>query len=71
MPEVNINQDTCTGCGVCTNLCGQVFEMGATGMAQLVEEYQGDDASSGEVSDDVNCIQNAAQSCPVSAISVE
>ncbi len=71
MAKVNIDQDTCTGCGVCSNLCGEVFEQGASGKAQLVEEYRGSDESSGEVPDDIDCIEEAAQSCPVDAISVE
>ena len=71
MAKVEVNQDTCTGCGVCANICGDVFELGASGKAQLVEEYQGDDESSGEVPDDIDCTSNAAQSCPVNAIVVD
>lgn len=71
MAKVTIDQDTCTGCGTCTALCGEVFEMGDTGKAQLVEEYQGDDPAKGTVPDDVGCTKSGAESCPVNAISVE
>ena len=70
MAEVTIDQDTCTGCGTCEALCGQVFEIGSSGKAQLTEKYQGDDEDSGTVSEDVGCTESAAQSCPVDAIEV-
>lgn len=71
MAEVSIDQDTCTGCGTCTALCGDVFEIGSAGKAQLVEEYQGDDPASGTVPDDIGCTQTGADSCPVNAITVK
>lgn len=71
MPEVVIDQDACTGCGTCAAICDEVFEVGDAGKAQTVEEYRGDDPSSGTVPDDVGCTETAAQSCPVDAISVE
>ncbi len=71
MVKVIIDQETCTGCGTCEALCGDVYEMGDNGKAQLVEEYQGDDPSEGEVPDDIDCTETGADSCPVDAISVE
>lgn len=71
MVKVSIDQETCTGCGTCVALCGDVFELGDTGKAQLVEEYQESGPAAGSVSDDVDCTESAAQSCPVDAISVE
>lgn len=70
MIEVTIDQDTCTGCGTCAALCDEVFELDDMGKAQLVEEYQEDDPASGTVPDDVGCLETAAQSCPVEAITV-
>ena len=71
MVEVTIDQDACTGCGTCAALCDEVYELGSSGKAQLVEEYQGDDAASGTVPDDIGCTESGAQSCPVDAINVE
>lgn len=71
MSNVEIDQDVCSGCGVCTNLCGDVFEPGDDGKAEIVEEYQGDGPYSGEIPDDIDCVEEAAESCPVEAISVE
>ncbi|MBS3815305.1 MAG: ferredoxin [Hadesarchaea archaeon] len=71
MAKVIIDQDTCTGCGTCAALCGEAFELGDNGKAQLTADYQGDDAASGEVPDEVGCVEAAAQACPVDAISAE
>lgn len=71
MVKVIIDQDTCNGCGTCAALCGEVFELGETGKAQLTEEYQGEDETTGEVPDDVDCAESAGKACPVKAIAVE
>jgi len=71
MVEVTIDQDMCTGCGTCEALCGDVYELDEAGLAQLVEEYRGDDPTTGTVPDDVDCTETGAESCPVDAISVE
>lgn len=36
MVKVTIDQDACTGCGACAAICGDAFELGDAGKAQLV-----------------------------------
>ena len=60
--KATIDQDTCTGCGLCVDTCPDVFEMG-------------DDTAhvtSGEVpSDSEDTCRDAAADCPVEAISIQ
>lgn len=57
-----VDQDTCIGCSLCCGMCDAVFRMNDDGKA---EAYQ---AATEENQSDV---QNAIDSCPVSAISRE
>lgn len=57
-----VDEDECTGCGLCADICPEVFEMDGE-VAR---------AKSGELSDEeVECAEEAADSCPVEAISVD
>jgi ferredoxin len=59
--KVNVN-DKCIGCGLCTNICPEVFEIGEDGKSHAknvnFEEFS-------------EKIIEAKDSCPVSAIEVE
>lgn len=54
-----IDKNLCIGCGACVSLCPKSFQMN--------DEDGKADAVSG---DDVECANNAAESCPVQAITV-
>lgn len=60
--KANVDQETCIGCGLCTSVCPEVFEMNDNGKAQVklqeVPTANGDEA------------KDAEASCPVNAISV-
>jgi ferredoxin len=57
-----IDKDTCTGCGLCPDLCAEVFEMdGDTASVHANPVPQGAE----------ECAQEAADDCPVEAISIE
>jgi len=55
-------EDTCTSCGLCVDTCPEVFEMGLD-IAQVI----GDEVPP-EFED---AVQQAAEECPVEAITVE
>jgi len=57
--SIKVDQDTCIGCGTCAGLCPDVFKMNEEGKSEVVSQ------------ENTDCAQNAAQSCPVSAITVE
>ncbi|WP_066498922.1 ferredoxin [Abyssisolibacter fermentans] len=57
-----VDKNTCIGCGICPDVCPEVFEMDADGKAV---------ASDSEVPDDIlDNAKDAEDQCPVDAISV-
>ena len=59
--KATVNEN-CIACGLCTGICGEIFTMGGDGFAH------------GSEFDDETLLpaaQEARDSCPVSAISVE
>lgn len=53
--------ESCIACGLCTGICADVFEMGGDGMAHGSEFDESLFAP----------VEEARDSCPVSAISIE
>ena len=58
--KATVNEN-CIGCGLCTNVCPGIFEMGDDGFA-----HAGDLPDSA-----LESAQNARDECPVSAISIK
>jgi len=57
--KISINKEKCIGCGACVSICPNVFEL-KNGKAQAkVKETK------------ETCAKEAADSCPVQAISVK
>ena len=56
---IKIDQETCIGCGACVSLCPGTFKLNEEGKSEVISE------------EDTACAKNAAQSCPVQAITVE
>ncbi len=60
--KVCVDQEECTGCGLCADACPEIFKIGedtATVMVEAIPSGQED------------CIRQAAEDCPVEAIHVE
>ena len=58
--KAKVNHTMCVGCELCASLNPEIFEMNQDGLAEAVNETE-DEAK----------LQEAIDSCPVSAISVE
>jgi ferredoxin len=58
--KVKIDEENCTGCGVCESMCPDIFEL---------EEDKAKVKNANP--DDIECAKEAAESCPGEAITVE
>lgn len=73
MPSVRIDREDCISCGVCWTTCPEFFEENVDdGYSQVVEQYRtGGNIGQGEAPDDLeDCVQDAADGCPVEIIHV-
>ncbi len=59
MPKAKVNEDLCIGCGACESLCPGVFKL-ENGKSHVIADSCGD----------CDC-QEAVDSCPANAISLE
>lgn len=57
-----VDQESCVGCGLCANMCSEVFSMENDKAIVSVENIP----SAAE-----ECAKEAASSCPVEAIKIE
>lgn len=55
-----VDRELCIGCGLCEDLCPEIFQMREDGYAHIVFEDPGPDL--------YGCIRDASDSCPVDAI---
>lgn len=73
--KVWIDRDECIADMVCVSLCGEVFEMSdEDGKSQIVPQFRvnPDNVGEGIVPEDLkDCVESAAESCPVSIIHYE
>ena len=60
MAKVSVDASTCVGCGLCEQLCPEVFQLNSEGVAQV----KGSECSQ-------HSLPEVADQCPVTAIKVE
>ena len=56
---VKVDKNKCIGCGLCAGMCPETFQMDLDGKSSVIKDEATD------------CSKNAADSCPVGAISVK
>ena len=61
--KVQVNKKTCISCGICVELCPDIFEWDENDVAQAKQEEV-------PIASEC-CAQDAAEQCPVDAITVE
>jgi ferredoxin len=60
--KARVDQDVCTGCGLCADTCPDVFELSGDTAKVLVETVP---------ADAVEACKEAASDCPVEAIAID
>ena len=58
MANLTVDKDLCVGCGLCSQVCSDVFEMTDDDKAAVID---GADLSA-------DCVQDAVDQCPTAAI---
>ena len=61
--KTKVDPEVCIGCGLCPSVAPDIYEMGDDDKAHVVVEEVPDDSKS--------LAQEAADTCPVSAISID
>lgn len=51
--EVEIDKDTCIACGICYQVCPEVYEADSAGKSRLLKEHRTDNEQLGEVPDEL------------------
>lgn len=70
--NVEIDQNGCIECGACEEVCPDVFKLEDGEKASIVDKYQADSPSVGEVSDNLDdCVKKASDECPVDVINYD
>jgi ferredoxin len=60
--KVTVDEETCIGCGLCSETCPEVFEMTDDKVIVKVDEVP---------EDVIETCREAAENCPVEAIQIE
>lgn len=69
--KARVKKDTCIGCGACTVIANNIFEIGDDGLAETIAPYIDEELKEKEIADsDKDDVIDAAESCPVGAIEV-
>lgn len=57
-----VDEDLCIGCAACEDACPEVFQMGDDGLAHVLAPKVDEEL--------FGCVRDAADSCPVDAITI-
>ena len=69
--KTRVKKDTCIGCGACTVIADNIFQIGDDGLAEVINPIDNDSDRFGIVNDeDQENVIDASESCPTSAIEV-
>jgi len=61
--RVIINEESCSGCGVCETLCPDIFQIHEDEKSHVIE--------GASASEHGSCIKEAEDSCPTQSITIE
>lgn len=62
MYKINHDRDACVSCGICASICPDYWTMSEDGKATLEDN--------GSELEDLGCMQDAVDACPVQCITI-
>ena len=68
--KAKVNKDVCIGCGACTAIAQNIFEIGDDGLAETINPENVDEKTKDIPDTDKNDVLDAAEGCPVGAIEI-
>lgn len=60
--KVDVNKELCIGCGICVNICEDVFQMDDEGLAFVKDDREE------TKEENISSVKEAIESCPTNAI---
>lgn len=69
--KARVKKDTCIGCGACTVIANNIFEIGDDGLAETINPEEKELKVKNIPDKEKDNVIDAAESCPVGAIEVE
>jgi|AntAceMinimDraft_4_1070372.scaffolds.fasta_scaffold188800_2 ferredoxin len=58
--KVKVNKEKCISCGLCVNMCPDIFELDSDAKSTVKNQPEGKQQD--------NCVEQSISSCPVEAI---
>ena len=69
--KARVKKDTCIGCGACTTIANNIFQIGDDGLAETINPEENDLKIKTIPEEEKENVLDAYESCPVGAIDVE
>lgn len=67
--KARVKKDTCIGCGACTVIADNIFQIGDDGLAEVINQIDNNNEKVAVIKEeDIDNVQDASESCPTGAI---
>lgn len=72
MAKIILEKEKCIGCGSCTTLCPEYFEMEDDGKSHIKNSNKDSKTGNEELEvEKIKCAESAAEACPVECIHIK
>ena len=63
--KARVKKDTCIGCGACTVIADNIFQIGDDGLAEVINPIDNNNEKVAVIKEeDIENVQDASESCP-------